>query len=287
MRVEQPGDARRRRAEREHRRRIALLLLFVGVVGVSVAIWISRRPDPAAAMAPPILPPEAIDPGNRAILIDGGALPRRRGRARDPSDDVASDVGPRSTIGEGGSTQPVPAFWIQEHEVTNEEFARHDSFHEFPDGEERHPVANITFEEARSYAASLGGRLPTEVEWEFAASGPEGRRYPWGDSEPTCELAWHRDCGPRGSIEVMTRPDGATPDGLHDLAGNVWEWVTPNWFDSSRTPVNTETRRLRGGSFDDPPFFLRAANRNNDFFEGYKYVSVGFRVVWGRVPGRN
>ncbi len=286
--VEKAGDARRRRAEREHRRRIGFLLLCFGVVGVSAAIWMSKRPDPAAAMAPPVLPPDAVDPGNRPILIEGGALPRRRrGRARDPLDEGEAGIGPRSTIGEGGSTAPVPAFWIQEHEVTNEEFARHDPSHEFPVGEERHPVANVTWEEARSYAASLGGRLPTEVEWEFAASGPEGRRFPWGDAEPTCELAWHRDCGPRGSVEVMTRPDGATPDGLHDLAGNVWEWVTPNWFDPQRTPVNKETRRLRGGSFDDPPFFLRVVNRNNDFFEGYKYVSVGFRVVWGHVPGGN
>jgi len=128
-----------------------------------------------------------------------------------------------------------------------------------------------------AYAAFVGGTLPTEAQWAFAAKGTEGRKYPWGDSEPTCERAQYGECAPRATIEVMTRPAGATPEGIHDLAGNVWEWVMPDWF---RRPVNDESRRLRGGSFDDEAFFIRASNRNKDFFSGFKYVSIGFRVVW-------
>ena len=173
---------------------------------------------------------------------------------------------------------------MQRHEVTNEEYAGFDPGHLYPSGEARHPVVNVTWEEAMAYAISIGGRLPDEAEWEFAARGPEGRTYPWGDEEPTCARARFLGCGERGTVEVMMHPAGATRDGVHDLAGNVWEWVMPTWFEPGRTPVNDESRRSRGGSFDDDAFFLRSLNRNNDFPAGYRYISTGFRVVWPARP---
>lgn len=103
---------------------------------------------------------------------------------------------------------------------------------------------------------------------------------PLGGPPPTCDRAHYGDCDPPGAIEVMSRPDGATPAGIHDLAGNVWEWVMPVWFEPGRTPVNDEARRMRGGSFAEGPFFLRASNRNDGFFEGHANSGVGFRVVW-------
>ncbi len=131
-----------------------------------------------------------------------------------------------------------------------------------------------------AYAASIGGTLPTETQWEFAAPGTESRTYPWGDDEPTCRHAHFRGCQPEAALPVMSRPAGATPEGIHDLAGNVREWVKPTWFVPGKTPVNDEARRMRGGSFLEGPFFLRASNRNNDFFEGFRAPTVGFRVVW-------
>jgi len=202
------------------------------------------------------------------------------------TDDIPADAtedGPRSIADEfPAHRRTVEGFWIQEHEVTHEEFQRHDASHSFPAGQERHPVGNVTWREAMAYAASLGGSLPTESQWEFAARGTESRKYPWGDSEPTCERAQFGECAPRGTLEAMERPAGATPEGIHDLAGNVWEWVMPNWFEPGRTPVNDESRRLRGGSFEDDAFFLRASNRNNDFFSGFNRVNIGFRVAWAR-----
>ena len=219
-------------------------------------------------------PPAVNDPLNRGILIEGGIL------ASGGNEPDTVPEGPFATYDEGFGRHEVTAFWMQEHEVTNEEYRRFDPAHEFPAGQERYPVVNVTWREALEYAVSVGGRLPTEGQWEFAARGAEGRKYPWGDSEPTCERAQFRDCGPRGALEVMARPAGATPEGIHDLAGNVWEWVLPNWFDPGKYPVNDESRRARGGSFDDDAFFLRASNRSNDFMRGFKYVSFGFRVVW-------
>jgi formylglycine-generating enzyme required for sulfatase activity len=219
---------------------------------------------------------------NRAIWIEGGTL-----MGIDEPEGSVDPASPFSTADEGMGGAWVPGFWMQQHEVTNEEYRRLDAGHDFPAGHERHPVVDVTWEQAMAYAVSVGGLLPTELQWELAARGPEGRKYPWGAVEPTCDRAHYAGCDPRGTIEVMTRPAGATPEGVHDLAGNVWEWVTPLWFRPGRTPVNDESRRLRGGAFDDDPFFLRATNRNNGFFAGFRDAGVGFRVVWPLAVGRD
>lgn len=256
---------------------VAVLLILAGYGTMRVTGRIPAGADQGDPLPAPTLPPGIDDPLNRAVLIEGGTF------MRGSDDPRGSDIpaGPQSGADEyPASPETVGGFWIQEHEVTNEEYRRFDSSHEFPEGEERHPVVRITWEEAMAYARSIGGLLPTEEQWEFAARGTASRKYPWGDSDPTCEVAHFAECEPRGTIEVMTRHAGATPEGIHDLAGNVWEWVMPDWFDPRRTPVNDESRRLRGGSFQDGPFLLRASNRNKDFPAGFKTRSDGFRVVW-------
>lgn len=174
----------------------------------------------------------------------------------------------------------VDGFWIQRHEVTNAEYRRFDPDHQFPAGAGRRPVVNVTWREAMAYARFVGGRLPTEPEWELAAEGPENRPYPWGQAPPSCQRAHYADCEPRRPVDVMSFPAGTTPEGIHDLAGNVWEWVMPVWFEPGLTPVNDEARRMRGGSFAEGPFFLRPSNRSNDFFAGFEDGAVGFRVAW-------
>ena len=131
-----------------------------------------------------------------------------------------------------------------------------------------------------AYAMYVGGTLPNDVQWEFAARGEERRTYPWGHASPTCDLAHYADCEPRGTVPVMSRPGDVTPEGVHDLAGNVREWATPVWFDPSRYPENHEARLLKGGSFRHPAFFLRAAALTKDVRAEHGWDNVGFRVAW-------
>ena len=228
------------------------------------------------APATPIPPPGADDPLNRPIWIEGGTFQMG-------SNDGDSDERPLHRV-------TVPGFWIQEHEVTNEEYRRFDPEHQFPSGQERHPAVQLTWQQAMDYAASRGGSLPTEAQWEFAARGAEGRAYPWGEATPTCQLAQYEDCDPGATITVMSRPDGATPEGVHDLAGNVWEWVR-DWYgpyEATETLDPTgarsgSSRVMRGGSFSGQAANLRAPYRLGVYAE-VAFDFVGARVAW--VPAR-
>jgi formylglycine-generating enzyme required for sulfatase activity len=106
------------------------------------------------------------------------------------------------------------------------------------------PVSNVTPEQAERFCRSQGGRLPTAGEWVFAAAGSAARRYPWGNSGLVCRrAAFGLDQGPcakLGGPELSgSRPDGASPEGVQDLAGNVAEWACE--------PAGECT--ARGGSF--------------------------------------
>ena len=220
------------------------------------------------------------DPSNPAVWIEGGTFLT----GSDEREGEIPRASPYSRADEQSGLWTVLGFWIQEHEVTNEEYTRFDPAHDFPPGQERHPVADITWREALAYARSLGGRLATEVEWEFAARGTERREYPWGDQEPTCEITHYVECEPKGTIPVMTRLADVTPEGVHDLAGNVREWVMPVWFDPARHPVNRDAIKVKGGSFAHLAFFLRAAAVTNGLLPSYSWDNIGFRVAWSAPP---
>jgi formylglycine-generating enzyme required for sulfatase activity len=136
-------------------------------------------------------------------------------------------------------------------------------------GFERHPVNEVTWQGAREYCAWRGARLPTEAEWEAAARGREGRIYPWGNAPPTADRAvFGRGRG--GTAPVGSHPAGATPEGVHDLAGNVAEWTSSSYLpypyrgdDGREDPQAGGERVTRGGDhvFDSTPEKLRAAFR--------------------------
>ena len=152
---------------------------------------------------------------------------------------------------------------------------------------------SVTWQQAMNYAAARGGSLPTEAQWEFAARGAAGRTYPWGEAAPTCVLAQYDACDPRATLPVMSRPGGATPDGIYDLAGNVWEWIADrsgSYSSADATdptgPESGSSRVSRGGSFHDPHPYLRGSFRNSDA-PGAEYDANGIRLVWAGREGRD
>jgi formylglycine-generating enzyme required for sulfatase activity len=129
------------------------------------------------------------------------------------------------------------------------------------------PVVGVSWYEADAFARSLGSRLPTEMEWERAARGDDGRRFPWGD-DWVPRYAAHRG-GARQTLPVKAIPENRSPHGLYDCAGNVWEWCA-----DASTPA---LRSARGGSWNAHPPQLRCAARNAWPAEA-RFSNLGFRV---------
>ena len=130
------------------------------------------------------------------------------------------------------------------------------------------PVVGVSWYEADAFARSLGMRLPTEAEWERAARGDDGRRFPWGDEwDPA--FAAHRG-GSRHTLPVGSIPQNRSPYGLYDCAGNVWEWCA-DWFAQ-------DLRSARGGAWNAHPPQLRCASRNAWPPEA-RFSNLGFRVA--------
>ena len=215
------------------------------------------------------------------------------GTAAAKSDRVLVPAGPfaRGSTKGADDERPVrvrtlPAFRIDRTEVTRAMYARCVAARRCPslslelatDGDL--PVTNVNWSEARAFCAFAGGRLPTEDEWEKAARGSDGREFPWGNDLDCSRANWGNfenegPCAgknPGKPVAVGGYPQGASPFGALDMAGNVWEWVVDRY---DRDPTR---RVVRGGSccsyFVEP----RAANRNA-WDPGHRDGDLGFRCV--------
>ncbi len=161
-------------------------------------------------------------------------------------------------------------------------------------GHENHPMNCVDWYQAVDFCQWVGGRLPSEAEWEYAArGGGQDITYPWGDEEATCEYAvmdddsYESGCDAWGTWAVCSKPNGNTAQGLCDMAGNVWEWVRDWWHSSyDGAPDDGSAwegppgsgRVLRGGDFESSAVSLRAANRVAlETFE--QYTTWGFRCA--------
>jgi formylglycine-generating enzyme required for sulfatase activity len=158
----------------------------------------------------------------------------------------------------------VKSFWIDKYPVTNEQFKKFlDATHyhpkddldflrdwqngTYPEGGADKPVTWVALEDTRAYAAWAGKRLPHEWEWQYAAQGTDGRLYPWGnDWDASAVPVPDKGRTMRGPDSVTAHPKGASPFGVMDLVGNVWQW-TDEFLDE-----HTRGGILRGGSYYEP-----------------------------------
>ncbi len=228
-----------------------------------------------------------------SLLAAAGLADASAGTRAAPPDRVLVPAGPFSRGSAGGAFDERPvrvrtlaSFHIDRLEVTRAQYARCVAARRCPPlainlaVEPDLPVTNVDWREARAYCAFAGGRLPTEDQWEKAARGTDGREFPWG-AEPDCARAnWGNfenegPCAgknPGMPVAAGSYPQGASPFGALDMAGNVWEWVADRY---DRDPSR---RVVRGGSccsyFVEP----RTANRNA-WDPGHRDGDLGFRCV--------
>jgi formylglycine-generating enzyme required for sulfatase activity len=207
----------------------------------------------------------------------------------------------------------VTGFWMGVYPVTNEQYARFidetgwpapRSFADRRFNDPAQPVVTVSWEDTAAFMRWLTGklpgivaRLPTEAEWEHAARGADGRRYPWGNEPPDesrATFALSVDSG-RPAVVGHT-PDGVSPFGVRDLAGNVWEWCLDTYARYAQIRESVDpchqgdarggSRVVRGGSWFNPAGNLRSAFRNwGHPRDQFRYV--GFRVVCGGARQRD
>lgn len=209
----------------------------------------------------------------------------------------------------------LPAYRIDKYPVTNAQYARFVAATGYPPpenwtegkiprGRELHPVTMVSWQNARRYAQWAGKRLPTEAEWEKAARGTDGRRWPWGNVMDANRLNTYYNTG--STTEVTRYPQGASPYGVMDMAGNVSQWTADDFlpYEGSSAPAelfkakrgvaaSTEDRSLkvvdlaftgerykvmRGGSWKSDPFSTSSYHRNYSL-PHYASDFFGFRCV--------
>lgn len=222
--------------------------------------------DGAAAASPtPTAPPQPIDD-----MLEIPAGPFKLG-----SDTTEPNESPAQTM-------DLPAFEIDRFEVTNEDFemfanatgyqtegeqsGAKKTWRTYLEGKAGHPVVKASYHDAVAYCEWLGKRLPTEFEWEKAARGDKGNLFPWGNTFNAAN-ANIKATGIRGTVAAGSFPGGASPYGVEDMAGNVWEWTAspyqayPNSTYADKF-YSDDLRVTRGGGWFDDEAQIRAGNRS-------------------------
>ncbi len=210
----------------------------------------------------------------------------------------------------------LSAYEISQYEITNAQYRAfieatnrptprghngEDTWADESLNEDTQPVVGVTWFDAQAFAEWIGGSLPTEAQWERAACGTEARIYPWGNTPPKARQ--HANFARRYNrpIPVGQFPKGESPDGIADLAGNVWEWCLDEYSPTayqrngkgvSENPLNLRfrdvlrSRVIRGGAWDVGRAFLRSSLRFK-FYPLDSTHTIGFRVVRPRPEIKN
>jgi len=188
------------------------------------------------------------------------------------------------------------AYWMDKNPVTVAQYRKFcgvkgRDMPEAPDWgwQDSHPMTNVRWADAAAYAKSAGKRLPTELEWEKAARGTDGRIYPWGNRWDASKCA-NGTNSTNGTRPVETFHAGASPYGCLDMAGNVWQWCA-EWYEEKAyeryakgdlTPPTSGTHKVlrsTGWGNDDPRYFRCAARIG--FVQDRRGGALGFRCARG------
>jgi formylglycine-generating enzyme required for sulfatase activity len=194
----------------------------------------------------------------------------------------------------------LPAFYIDRFEVTTRRYREFKPDYSYPSGEDDLPVTFLLKREAEEFCRWAGRRLPTNAEWEKAARGTDGRAYPWGDEfragcanlslrggqtdKALCKLPLASGAS-RGKLPGGTFPQGASPYGCEDMAGNVWEWVSDLWVERDlflRPTPGSPRGIIRGGAHGYSPRHARTSHQGFEDFDTTCH-DVGFRCAMDAV----
>jgi serine/threonine-protein kinase len=261
---------------------VMLVFLVLAAAGTGLWYWWQSRLRPQVESKPPSesgaktpAPPAGM------IYIPGGTFMMGRDNATDPEEIPAHSVS-------------VGPFLLDKLPVTNQqyaEFVRATSHPappnwnagSYPAGQGEWPVTQVSWDDADAYCywKGKGGRLPTEAEWEFAARGTDGRLYPWGYGFQSAltnsvEAGWGR------TEAVGLRPRNASPFGVLDMSGNVWEWTADDYKPypghTSTFEILAGAKVIRGGSFKSDKDHVTTTTRNLDLATS-RSPTIGFRCA--------
>jgi formylglycine-generating enzyme required for sulfatase activity len=209
------------------------------------------------------------------------------------------------TIVEPEHPVDLDAFYIDFYEVTNALYKvceaegvcdppqssgsqNHPDYYDNPQFD-NYPVINVDWYQARTYCQWRGARLPTEAEWEKAARGTDGRRYPWGAGLDESFANFHWSVG--DTTEAGDYEDGKSPYGLYDMAGNVWEWVNSlDWeypydaTDGRESPEDNGSRIMRGGGWGADGDISVSTYIRFAYEPSHTNVDLGFRCAMDANP---
>ncbi len=261
-------------ARRWHRGKIAGICGAALLAALAIAYaWLTQ--EPSAEMTGLDGAPAVLIPGGNFVMGDDEEYPRQE-----------VFLGP---------------FYLDRYEITTGRYAKFlasTGSLALPDGweevdltrSEELPVSGVNWNDAAAYCQWVGRRLPTDAEWEKAARGTDARRYPWGNEPPMPDRANYQNHAPStydgGLTKVGTYPAGRSPYGIHDLAGNVAEWVA-DWYSDSvpladlrnpKGPASGTARVIRGSGRFDPPERLVITKRYHAASDNRAW-DIGFRCA--------
>jgi len=278
-----------------------LSFLYLIVAGIFLLTACGSKPAPMATALPVTETPQ---PTKTVIptptLVIGATMTGKDGAtlvyvpagefamgSTDQDSPASNDEKPQHSV-------TLDAFWIDQTEVTNAMYAKCvnagnskppiNTDHFINTGYANHPVVSVDWSQANAYCTWTERRLPTEAEWEKAARGTDGRIYPWGNEAPNNALLNYND-SVKDTTAVGQYPNGKSPYGAYDMAGNVWEWTHSvmkkypyKVNDGREVEIAFGSRALRGGSFNDDEGSARCAYRDGDHIDFFD-DDIGFRVV--------